>query len=191
MLSPSPALTPEDLRAAQVILRDRRPEDIPMMAPWLTDPQAEWRKWDSPYTPAQQTTQTMQAYIKFLEVTPPEPDERVIEVDGVVVGLVNRDQEEPEGQGWWDLGILIFNSDYWGGGVGSRALKLWVQDTLDWTDAHTLTFTTWSGNTRMIRAAERLGFRECMRVREARMVGNERFDSVRYDLLRREWQQGG
>mgnify|MGYP002652336215 CR=1 FL=1 len=39
-----------------------------------------------------------------------------------------------------------------------------------------------------IRAARRLGFRECARVREARVVNGERFDSVRFDLLRREWQ---
>ncbi|WP_291423424.1 GNAT family protein [Deinococcus sp.] len=178
----------QDLFTLPVVLRDRRPDDIPTMQRWLTDPRAEWRRWDSPYSPAEQTTETMQAYIRFLQATAPEADERVIDVDGEVVGLVNRDQEEPEGNGWWDLGILIFNPHYWGGGVGTRALRLWVQDTLDWTDAHTLTFTTWSGNERMIRAALRLGFRECMRVREARVVGGERFDSVRYDLLRREWE---
>lgn len=160
------------------------------MQPWLTDPQAQWRRWDSPYTPPQETTDTMQAYIRFMQATPPGPDEQVIDVGGQVVGLVNRDQEEPEGQGWWDLGILIFNSDYWGAGVGTQALRLWVQDTLDWTDAHVLTFTTWSGNIRMIRAAQRLGFCECMRVREARVVGAQRYDSVRFDLLRREWQAG-
>lgn len=178
----------QELAPLSVVLRDRRPEDISQMAPWLTDPQAAWRAWDSPYLPAEQTTQTMQAYIRFMEATPPTPDERVIDVDGVVVGLVNRDEEDPVGSGWWDLGILIFNSEYWGGGIGTRALKLWVQDTLDWTDAHTLTFSTWSGNERMVRAALRLGFRECARVREARVVHGQRFDSVRYDLLRREWQ---
>lgn len=179
---------PNDLTALPVVLRDRQPDDIPEMARWLTDPQAAWRDWDSPYMPAGQTTETMEAYVRFMQATAPEADERVIDVGGLVVGMVNRDEEEPAGGGWWDLGILIFNPDYWGGGVGSRALKLWVQDTLDWTDAHTLTFTTWSGNERMIRAARRLGFRECARVREARVVNGERFDSVRFDLLRREWQ---
>lgn len=172
-----------------VVLRDRRPDDLPELARWLTDPQAQWRDWDSPYTPAEQTTQTMQAYLRFLQVTPPEADERVIDVNGLVVGLVNRDEEEPAGGGWWDLGILIFNPQYWGAGVGTQALRLWVQDTLDWTDAHTLTFSTWSGNERMIRAAQKLGFRECCRVREARLVAGRRFDSVRYDLLRGEWPQ--
>ncbi|MBX8467244.1 GNAT family N-acetyltransferase, partial [Deinococcus sp. RIT780] len=72
-------------------------------------------------------------------------------------------------------------------GVGSRALALWVGATLNETDAHVLTFSTWGGNERMIRAAHRLGFREAGRIREARLVRGERFDSVKLDLLRREW----
>ncbi|MGX9686364.1 GNAT family N-acetyltransferase [Deinococcus wulumuqiensis] len=176
-----------DPSAPTVLLRDRRPDDLPTLERWLTDEAAQWREWDAPYTPPGQTSETMQAYIRYLAATPPDADERVIEVGGAVVGMVNRSEEEPAGGGWWDLGILIYDPAYWGGGVGTRALALWVQDTLDWTDAHTLTVTTWSGNERMIRAARRLGFQECSRVREARVVGGRRYDSVRLDLLRREW----
>ncbi|GBF05081.1 acetyltransferase [Deinococcus aerius] len=171
-----------------VTLRDRRPDDLPILSRWLTDPGAEWRRWDAPYFHARTTTQTMQTYVAHLAQTPPDPDEQVIDVDGECVGMVNRSEEPPEGGGWWDLGILIYDPAHWGSGVGTRALGLWVQDTLDWTDAHVLTVTTWSGNERMIRAARRLGFRECCRVREARVVGGVRFDSVRLDLLRSEWE---
>ena len=179
-----------DPSAPTVLLRDRHPDDLPTLERWLTDEAAQWREWDAPYTPPGQTSETMQAYIRYLAATPPDADERVIEVGGAVVGMVNRSEEEPAGGGWWDMGILIYDPAYWGGGVGTRALALWVQDTLDWTDAHTLTVTTWSGNERMIRAARRLGFRECSRVREARVVGGRRYDSVRLDLLRREWRRG-
>ncbi len=171
-----------------VTLRDRQPRDLPILSRWLTDPEAEWRRWDAPYFHAPTTTQTMQTYVAHLAQTPPDPDEQVIDVDGECVGMVNRSEEEPAGGGWWDLGILIYDPAHWGGGVGTRALSLWVQDTLDWTDAHVLTVTTWSGNERMIRAARRLGFQECGRVREARVVGGQRFDSVRLDLLRAEWK---
>lgn len=130
----------------------------------------------------------MQAYLAYMGATPPENDEQLIEMDGAVVGLVSRSQEDPAGGGWWDLGILIFDPAYWNRGVGTRALGLWVQDTFDWTDAHVVTVTTWSGNTRMIRSAQKLGFAECMRVRQARLYGGQRYDSVRLDLLRGEWQ---
>ncbi|WP_084050838.1 GNAT family N-acetyltransferase [Deinococcus hopiensis] len=176
--------------ALGVVLRDRRPDDLPLLAHWLTDAGAEWRRWDAPYFPAPVTNRTMETYVAHMAAHPPDADEQVIDVDGVCVGMVNRSQEEPEGGGWWDLGILILDPAYWGGGVGTQALALWVADTFDWTDAHVLTVTTWSGNERMIRLARRLGFRECGRVREARVLGGRRFDQVRLDLLRAEWEAG-
>lgn len=178
-----------DLRDFPVVLRDRQPADLPTLARWLTDEEAEWRQWDAPYTPAAQADKLLSGYVRSMRLLPPDADEQVIDVGGVVVGMVNRSEESHGGSGWWDLGILIYDPAYWGGGVGTRALSLWVQDTLDWTDAHTLTVTTWSGNERMIRAARRLGFTECSRVREAWDVGGVRYDSVRLDLLRREWLQ--
>ncbi|MFC6590663.1 GNAT family N-acetyltransferase [Deinococcus lacus] len=174
-----------------VSLRERRASDLPFLRRWLTDPQAEWRAWDAPYLHAHAATQALSAYADALAALPPDPDELVIAVDDRPAGLVRRSEEEPVGGGWWELGILILDPADWGGGVGTRALSLWVQDTWDWTDAHVLTLTTWSGNVRMLRAAERLGFRECARVREARLVGAQRFDSVRFDLLRSEWQGKG
>lgn len=175
--------------ARTVTLRGRRPRDLPVLRRWLADAHAEWRNWDAPYFHAASTTATLQAYVERLERTPTRPDERVIDVGGECVGMVNRSQEEPAGGGWWDLGILIYDPAHWGGGIGTRALSLWVTATLDETDAHVLTFTTWGGNTRMIRAARRLGFQEAARIREARLVGGVRHDSVRLDLLRREWTE--
>lgn len=173
--------------AQTVTLRGRRPRDLPVLRRWLADPLAEWRKWDAPYFHAASTTATLQAYVERLERTPTRSDERVIDVDGECVGMVNRSQEEPAGGGWWDLGILIYDPAHWNQGIGTRALSLWVTATFDETDAHVLTFTTWGGNERMIHAAQRLGFREAARIREARMVDGQRYDSVRLDLLRREW----
>ncbi|MFC4639297.1 GNAT family N-acetyltransferase [Deinococcus hohokamensis] len=168
-------------------LRGRRPRDLPTLQRWLTDPQAEWRQWDAPYFHAASTTASLEAYVAHLAQTPPTPHQRVLDLGGQCVGMVNRAEEDPAGGGWWDLGILVYDPGLWGQGLGTRALSLWVQATLDETEAQVLTFTTWGGNERMIRAARRLGFQEAGRVREARLVGGKRFDSVRLDLLRREW----
>lgn len=171
-----------------VSIRGRRPRDLPVLQRWLTDPDAEWRRWDAPYFHAAATTASLRAYVQQLAQSPTRPDERVIDLDGECVGMVNRSEEEPAGGGWWDLGVLIYDPVHWGQGIGTQALALWVQATLDETDAHVLTFTTWGGNDRMIRAARRLGFSEAARIREARLVGDQRYDSVRLDLLRREWR---
>ena len=72
-------------------------------------------------------------------------------------------------------------------GYGREALFQWTAATFQDTPAHVLTLTTWSGNLRMIRAAERVGYRECARIREARLWQGVRYDSVKLDLLRREW----
>ncbi|WP_244944494.1 GNAT family N-acetyltransferase [Deinococcus metallilatus] len=174
--------------ARPVVLRDRQPRDLPTLTRWLNDPQAEWRRWDAPYFAAAATNKTMRAYAQYLAQNGPDADERVIDVDGVCVGMVNRSEEEPVGGGWWDLGILIYDPASWGAGIGTRALRLWVADTFEWTNAHVVTVSTWSGNERMIRAARRVGFRECARVREAYPVRGQRFDSVKLDLLRAEWE---
>ncbi|MFD1730324.1 GNAT family N-acetyltransferase [Deinococcus malanensis] len=168
-------------------MRGRRPRDLPVLQRWLTDPQAEWRRWDAPYFHAVSTTTSLKAYVEHLARTPPDPHQRVIDVGGQCVGMVNRSEEEPAGGGWWDLGILLYDPALWGQGLGSRALAQWVQATFDETEAHVVTFTTWGGNERMIRAASRLGFREAGKVREARLVAGQRYDSVRLDMLRREW----
>ncbi|CAM3910358.1 GNAT family N-acetyltransferase [Deinococcus frigens] len=179
---------PSEIGPVQTVtLRGRRPRDLPVLRRWLADPQAQWRDWDAPYFHAAATTATLRAYVERLEHTPGRSDERVIELGGECVGMVNRSQEEPAGGGWWDLGILIYDPAHWGHGTGTRALALWVTATFDETDAHVLTFTTWGGNERMIHAALKLGFREAARIREARLVGGVRHDSVRLDLLRREW----
>ncbi|WP_221089884.1 GNAT family N-acetyltransferase [Deinococcus aquaedulcis] len=172
-------------------LRGRRPRDLSVLRRWLTDPAAEWRQWDAPYFHAAQTTEALERYAERLAETPPSLHERVIDLGGQCIGMVNRAEEDPASGGWWDLGVLIYDPAHWGQGLGTAALRQWVQATLDETEAHVLTFTTWSGNTRMIRAAQRLGFQEAGRVREARLVGNERHDSVRLDLLRREWPGEG
>ncbi|UQN06147.1 GNAT family N-acetyltransferase [Deinococcus sp. QL22] len=172
-----------------VSVRGRRPRDLPTLRRWLADPQAQWREWDAPYFHAASTSAVMQAYVDQLASRPPDPDERVVDVGGVCIGMVNRSEEAPAGGGWWDLGILVYDPAHWGRGVGTRALELWVTATFEETNAHVVTFTTWSGNERMIRAALRLGFREAGRVREARVVQGQRYDSVRLDMLCADWER--
>ncbi|WP_370657364.1 GNAT family N-acetyltransferase [Deinococcus sp. KNUC1210] len=117
-----------------------------------------------------------------------QPDMRVIEIGGELRGMVTRFWEDPEDGGWMELGIVIYDPAYWNSGYGREALRQWTAETFRDTLAHVLTLTTWSGNLRMIRAAQRTGYRECARVREARLWEGVRYDSVKLDLLRREWE---
>lgn len=113
--------SPADLSPAAVSLRGRRPRDLPVLTRWLTDPDAAWREWDAPYLPAWDTTANLQRYAQTLASSPPNPNERVIDVGGVVVGMVNRAEEDPADGGWWDLGILIYDPAHWGVDWGAGA----------------------------------------------------------------------
>jgi RimJ/RimL family protein N-acetyltransferase len=174
----------------ELTLRERRSEDLPALHRWLhAEPQPDWQRWDAPYFHVNRprSAVTLQEFTEQAHGKPPSPDQQVIALDSVCIGQVNRSEEAPVGGGWWELGLLIYDPAHWGGGLGTRALALWTDATFQETEAHVITLTTWSGNERMVRAAERVGYRECGRVPEARLWEDRRRDSVRLAVLRRDW----
>ena len=171
-------------------LRERRPADLPMLWRWLhAEENPEWQRWDGPYFPKDTPRKTLDEFLAAAR--PPHPDQNIIALDGECIGTVTRYEEAPAGGGWWELGIVIFDPRHWGGGSGRQALRLWTDLTFAETDAHVITLTTWSGNERMIRAAQRVGYRECARIPEARLWNGQRWDSVKLGVLRREWENTG
>ena len=90
---------------------------------------------------------------------------------------------------WNAAGITLYRQATWGRGYGKEALHMWVNYLFS-TDPelHRLDLRTWSGNERMIRLAQHLGFREEARFREAREVKGRRYDSLGFGLLRTEWE---
>ena len=173
---------------ADLLLRPRALTDLPELWRWLhATPDAEWRRWDGPYFKHAASELTLSDYTARALTRLEQPNMRVIEIGGELRGMVTRSWEPPEDGGWLELGIVIYDPAYWNSGYGRQALRLWTTLCLQGTPAHVLTLTTWSGNLRMLRAAERAGYRECARVREARLWQGVRYDSVKLDLLRREW----
>ena len=86
------------------------------------------------------------------------------------------------------VGIVIFDPTIWGQGIGYQALGLWTQylfDTMPQIVRSDL--RTWSGNLGMMRLAEKLGYREEARFRNARIVEGNYYDGLGYGVLRDEW----
>ncbi|ASN83385.1 GNAT family N-acetyltransferase [Deinococcus ficus] len=166
-------------------LRPRQPDDLAVLWQWTrATPSPEWQQWDGPYFTNKPSPIPFNDYVQEVQARPPQPHSRIIALDGQCIGQVTRSEEAPAGGGWWELGIVIYDPAHWGGGLGREALRQWTDTTFAETDAHVLTLTTWSGNERMIRAAERVGYRECGRVPEARAWQGQRWDSVRLARLR-------
>ena len=172
-----------------VTLRTRLAADLPELWRWMyATPGAEWKRWDGPYFHDEPEAVSLAEYTVKAESRPLNSDMQVIEIGGVARGTVTRHWEDPQAGGWLELGIVIYDPAYWSGGHGTQALRLWTALSFRETPAHVITLTTWSGNARMIAAGERVGYRECARIREARLWQGARFDSVKLDLLRAEWE---
>jgi len=90
---------------------------------------------------------------------------------------------------WMEVGVVIFNEARWGRGLGTVVLERWMDEVFrTFPRLVRLGLTTWSGNTRMMRLAERLGLRKEAVFRKARIVDHEYYDSVSYGILREEWE---
>lgn len=92
---------------------------------------------------------------------------------------------------WMELGIVIFNENYWGKNIGYLALKLWITEKFNENPKLVrMGMSTWSGNERMMKLAEKLGFQKEATYRKARIVNGEYFDAVSYGILREDWNLG-
>ena len=88
---------------------------------------------------------------------------------------------------WLEVGIVIFNPNYWGLGIGSKALMMWLKDLFERYNylAH-IGFTTWSGNLGMQKVGEKTGMTREGVIRQVRFLDGTYYDAVKYGILRNE-----
>ncbi len=90
---------------------------------------------------------------------------------------------------WMEIGIVIFNEDYWGKAIGFTALKMWINMLFTQHDEIVrIGLTTWSGNIGMIKLSQKLGLKLEAKYKKARIVNGIYYDSVSYGILRDEWE---
>ncbi len=154
-----------------------------------TDP--EWKKWDAPYYPLEpHTLDSFRSYERARKerLSAEEPDSRlIIEADGGIIGTVSYYWEHKPSL-WLEVGIGIYRPEYWNGGYGSEALKLWIDHLFSSLPLARVGLTTWSKNERMMRVAEKLGMQLEGRMRKCRIYEGEYYDSIRMGVLREEWE---
>lgn len=89
---------------------------------------------------------------------------------------------------WLEIGLIIYDENCWSKGLGSQALSLWTSKTFnDFPELEHIGLTTWSGNIRMTKAAEKLGFLKEGQIRKVRYWKDFYYDSLKYEILRDEW----
>lgn len=145
----------------------------------------EWKKWDAPYYPYHKPSYRLfkQQMLEEME----ESHRFVIEtLDGDPIGIVTYYWEHRPSY-WLEMGIVIYDPSYWNGGFGTQAFILWMEHLFERFPLIRIGFTTWSGNERMMKVGEKLGMTLEARIRKSRYYKGTYYDSIRYGILRDEW----
>lgn len=150
--------------------------------------QQEAKKWNGPYIPEawMSKEQHRNKWLEEKRIAKGVPASLVIIASGKAIGYVGAYWVDWH-TNWLETGIVIYDTDYWNGGYGSEAYRLWIDFLFTYTDLHRLGMSTWSGNERMMKVAERLGMREEARIRKARIVEGKHYDAIKMGMLREEW----
>ncbi|HEX3052096.1 MAG TPA: GNAT family protein [Aggregatilineaceae bacterium] len=86
-----------------------------------------------------------------------------------------------------NLGAVIGEPDYWGGGYGTDALTLLLDYCFDWLDLRRVWLDTMVINVRVQRQMDKLGFKLEGHIRRETFVDGQWVDMLVYGLLREEW----
>jgi RimJ/RimL family protein N-acetyltransferase len=170
-------------------LRSITEEDIPILWKLIyEEDDPEWKKWDAPYFPLQyiDLTAFREKIYKYNQF--PVPSRMVIEKDGQLIGTVNYYWEH-EPSKWLEIGIVIYFPELWRNGIGTEALKLWIDYLFKNLPIVRIGLTTWSKNERMIKVGYKLGMKLEGRLRKCRFYEGKYYDSIRMGILREEWEE--
>ena len=89
---------------------------------------------------------------------------------------------------WLEVGIVIYEQRAWSKGIGYTSLNKWLKICFDkFPEIQHIGLTTWSGNQRMMKLAERLGLFCEARIRKVRYYNGVYYDSIKYGILRDEF----
>lgn len=184
------------IRFGNIVLRDMIESDIEDYVRWFTA-ETEWAKTDAPWEPVGSDADAERAawrkYYESVKHTPDDVCRRKFEIDfgGRHIGWVSSylidehyewiDKVREGQKAYRAVGIDICESNVWGSGIGTNALRAFIGYYFE-RGVDELYTQTWSGNVRMLRCAEKLGFVECNRYIGKREVDGKRYDGLTFLL---------
>ncbi|TDB49740.1 GNAT family protein [Bacillus sp. CBEL-1] len=175
----------------KTVLTELSDSDLDEYYYWkFEEEQKEAKKWNGPYIPEpwKSKEEFKQLWVQANELLPGVPRELAIKGKGSskFIGTVGTYWVD-RNTNWAETGIVIYNPDYWSGGYGTDAYRLWIDFLFENTNLHRLGMSTWSGNHRMLKVANKIGMKEEARIRDARMVDGKYYDAVKMGILKTEW----
>ena len=176
------------LKGNKVTIRTIEESDIKTLWSFIyKEENPEWKKWDAPYFPF--SIQEYPVYKENLQSKLREEplSQLIIEVDGEIIGTVGFYWEYKASR-WLEIGITIYDPAYWNGGYGTEALQLYRDLLFENMEIGRVGLTTWSGNERMMKVAEKIGMKLEGRMRKCRYYNGTYYDSIRMGMIREEWE---
>ncbi len=184
------------IKFENIILRDMIASDIEDNVRWFTT-QTQWMKTDAPWeTEASDEETERRGWTEYYESVKDLTDDVrrwkfEIEWNGRHIGWVSSYPID-ENYEWLGelqdgqtvhraIGIDICESGAWGRGIGTNALRAFINYFFE-NGVTELYTQTWSGNVRMLRCAEKLGFVECNRYVGIRHVEGKAYDALTFRL---------
>nr|WP_245566402.1 GNAT family protein [Tuberibacillus calidus] len=177
------------IQGVKVALKPLTKQEIPLLYELMHTKNGdipEWKKWDAPYFPYHKPS--FRSFRHQWQSDLDEGNRYLIYTDHQLIGLVTYYWEH-QPSNWLEVGIVIYQPDFWNGGYGTEAMFLWVDHLFKTKPIVRCGFTTWSGNKRMMRVGEKLGMMLEARIRKCRLYNGEYYDSIRYGILREEWEE--
>ena len=183
-----------------IILRDMIEIDIEDYVRWFTV-ELEWENWDAPWEKEDTDEETeRRRWTEYYDSVKQLSNEELrwkfeIEWNGKHIGWVSSymmdecyewisaDTINPGQTVYRAIGICICEPDIWGNGIGTNALRAFMNYYFE-NGVDELYTQTWSGSVRMLRCAEKLGFIECNRNIGTREVHGQKNDGLTFRLER-------
>lgn len=158
---------------------------------WLKAYQEDMPKWatlNAPYFEEYQKYEDFETFFKEESKFFVRDSVRGIYLDGEIIGAVSYYYESKKTR-WLEAGILIFEEENWGKGFGFEALTLWFDKIFKLEkDIVRIGMTSWSGNEGLMKLAIKLGMKEEGRLRKVRYFKGTYYDSMKYGILKEEWE---
>jgi RimJ/RimL family protein N-acetyltransferase len=146
----------------------------------------QWTKFNGPYFGYERPSYEDFLKVEFQRLLDGK-SALAIEFNGQLVGTVTYYWED-ENTRWLEAGIVIFDQSVWSQGIGRKALVPWVSHIFSTIELERVGLTTWSGNPRMVKCAQAIGFKVEGVLRKVRYYQGQYYDSVKLGVTRDEWE---
>lgn len=171
----------------KICLRTIKTQDLEALYNVAYGGDLQWMEWNGPYfrDPVYSKEQfinevALNRYVDTINCM-------AIQYENNIIGSVNYYYEDGTLGKWLEIGIVIYDSNYWHLGIGKVSLALWIDYIFNSiADIEHIGFTTWSKNVQMMRLGEKVGMQLEGRIRKVRYWENQYWDSIKYGILREE-----